>query len=1564
MGSWEGGAGFFLYEVLPYIIPMFPSPLLLPLVLLAGAAAPGARAARVRSTARWTEHTVAYDADGEPRVESVENDFECDLRCRHGGKRVMSDDGVCGCRCPGQWQGKACGTCPLVDADCVNGDLDRASCTCIDCRAPWSGPLCKTCTLGLGGVAAAARCEIDPETCACGKCNPPWGGPDCDQCLRPASHCQEGSELDTKTCTCVGCPAGKAPPGATPNAAPFCGPCPLTECEHFGTVDPATCTCTACPVERTGLTCGTCKYKAADCQHGGSLDADCCMCTDCDKNWGGVLCAQCQRPEGSCLNGGTLDKETCKCKGCASPWAGEFCERCELEDSTCAHGGAVCRSSCRCHACDAPWTGPRCRKCGLVDEDCQHGSVSEEAGTCKCDCEAPWLMDPASGRCTQCGVTKETCGPGSVPDPKGCRCIGAEETTTAPVALVETQAHAGARGGARTLRGAMLLRQERDRASTAAAPPAPDALSAGTLVSCSWTGVPDKLDAFVGDQEPYFGRTREGYLQHLFVASECEGGALPDPRKGIWMASVHSVYSCGKPEQWSVISPNEQDGPGIMWWNSKPCSSGAADGNDSDDGSADGAASVRVDFFLPKPRHAKYLHRCVWQGAPSRFVRKGPASAPDTTAKALSRDIAFRPWQQSLGDMAISPLDRPGSVDDAASGGPAHRFGSAEDARFWADKDGDDWTDSAPGYHRHVFESGDCSNGLPEYGDATHTCFVSHRWGESCGCDADWAVVVPQGAAAGAPATEWYTGQECTHARVAADFFCPPSEDKIDFPQAVHTCTFQGPGQITPCVGGGGDHVKANALARSTNGATSKIATREAGGHGENIWCGSASFTGIRPTPQRCGEHCQQAQFMWNSLNGECACNICEHPDRPAETDQEHWEFYRFAASARSANGVNGEEGQCRSHAFTDAECTNGLPGATAMDATRDCMVATREFVQCGSALDLETKVGAGGSLDVSWYTPTFSTGRAGVDGTCGTAKIVLDVLCVGTCPRVCQHGGTLDRPACRCDCPRPFAGDNCETCALGEKDCHHGTVVDSQQCTCVQPDDGNPWGGPYGDTCTLSAADCPHGGRLDAESCACVDCDAPWAGPRCKTCTREQTACKQGASLNAETCECDIHCPTWGPFCSRCPMSAVDGKQWECAGRGACEVGQCVCDENSVDGDACEHLLADTKGCAISEYGDVSTWDGAFVSGWEGRGEVVLLDRTLRDGTREQVHVLVSGGTNPASAASAVAVRRTPSGEGAQAETVVVSGATEGVSLMTTKANVVAGGQAYPSAAQGVSFSATSEASALSVKYSGDGYVVEAAAGTLSVEMLSWSAPARVAGAGDRTFFDVAVEAKAPEGVGKLTGACGNYDGDKGNDLAGGNAGSHMACSQRSGEKSLFPDDFDVAAFVDGGPDNAGAECQDAAAAGATGSRFRSGVPAAVGVQEAGAAAFKEAPLSEDALAESKNCKGPLLAQAVGACSRFVPKTGFPGQMTRASPELRPLVKCYFVACAPGCDVAGHCTEDGVRAAGRMVDVARRKRRCLVPKAEKEAAAARPPKGLAALAARVAGGENGVCAV
>ena len=51
----------------------------------------------------------------------------------------------------GQWQGKACGTCPLVDADCVNGDLDRASCTCIDCRAPWSGPLCKRsgCAAGL-----------------------------------------------------------------------------------------------------------------------------------------------------------------------------------------------------------------------------------------------------------------------------------------------------------------------------------------------------------------------------------------------------------------------------------------------------------------------------------------------------------------------------------------------------------------------------------------------------------------------------------------------------------------------------------------------------------------------------------------------------------------------------------------------------------------------------------------------------------------------------------------------------------------------------------------------------------------------------------------------------------------------------------------------------------------------------------------------------------------------------------------------------------------------------------------------------------------------------------------------------------------------------------------------------------------------------------------------------------------------------------------------------------------------------------------------------------------------
>ena len=437
-------------------------------------------------------------------------------------------------------------------------------------------------------------------------------------------------------------------------------------------------------------------------------------------------------------------------------------------------------------------------------------------------CEMPWMKDPLTQRCSVCGLKKEgnqhQCGYGTVPDPDSCSCIAAPQqtTTAAPkpeekpfgetaiheVGFVEENAGATGRmktGNAARLRGMSSTRNKIRGKNTVLNP----ASNPGKLVSCSWTGVPDTLDAFVGS-EVYYGRTRVGYRQHLFVASECTGGKLPDPREGIWLSSLHSVYSCGKPEQWSVISPNEQDGPGVMWYNAHPCDDNKDAANTQGAPQPDvskGAARVRIDYYLPSKEQESSLHRCVWQGQGERFTKEGPTGLHRMSAEELSKRISFKPWQQSMGDLAIEPADDPGTVD-SSTGGIMKKFQAPEDARFWSDKIGDDWKDTAPGYHRHTYTSSDCSHGLPPLDDESRHCLVSHRWGESCGCDGDWAVKGgknSEGSTVPVPSVEWYTGQECSSTRIGTDYFCPNEEQYRAFDQAVHSCTFKGPGDVKLC---------------------------------------------------------------------------------------------------------------------------------------------------------------------------------------------------------------------------------------------------------------------------------------------------------------------------------------------------------------------------------------------------------------------------------------------------------------------------------------------------------------------------------------------------------------------------------------------------------------------------------------------------------------------------------------------------------------------------------------------------------------------------------------------
>ena len=142
---------------------------------------------------------------------------------------------------------------------------------------------------------------------------------------------------------------------------------------------------------------------------------------------------------------------------------------------------------------------------------------------------------------------------------------------------------------------------------------------------------------------------------------------------------MHSVYACGKPEQWSVLSPNEEDGPGVMWWNGQDC---------GDDryvfahqnpkkwtfghrvliqffvlfSQFDSAASIRVDFFLPYASYTKHLHRCVWQGSPERTLVPGAPSASNIKGYGaaqdggLTRSLTFKPWTQSSEDTEIRTM--------------------------------------------------------------------------------------------------------------------------------------------------------------------------------------------------------------------------------------------------------------------------------------------------------------------------------------------------------------------------------------------------------------------------------------------------------------------------------------------------------------------------------------------------------------------------------------------------------------------------------------------------------------------------------------------------------------------------------------------------------------------------------------------------------------------------------------------------------------------------------------------------------------------------------------------
>jgi len=274
----------------------------------------------------------------------------------------------------------------------------------------------------------------------------------------------------------------------------------------------------------------------------------------------------------------------------------------------------------------------------------------------------------------------------------------------------------------------------------------------GTHHRCAYTGKAFPVELSLtskqldSSEEFYYGKSRDAnFFQHLFVTEECSNGLPP---------STHACFStlrvgrhCGPDEDWSVIAPDEFDGPGVMWRNNEPCYG-------SEEGVHKSDATVVADFFCPTEPECIHLHRCSFEGAPTASTKK-------------------------LASILTSPLTTKGRVNTNA-----------------------EFPEGNEGYFEHVFAPEECSNGLPPVAGGVGSsmnddvaCMTSIRWAESCGGDHDWeAFSSEEKLSGGTAAVRWYTSHTCDRAKVAVDYFCPPapSTDKKE----LHRCTFKGESTI------------------------------------------------------------------------------------------------------------------------------------------------------------------------------------------------------------------------------------------------------------------------------------------------------------------------------------------------------------------------------------------------------------------------------------------------------------------------------------------------------------------------------------------------------------------------------------------------------------------------------------------------------------------------------------------------------------------------------------------------------------------------------------------------
>ena len=79
-----------------------------------------------------------------------------------------------------------------------------------------------------------------------------------------------------------------------------------------------------------------------------------------------------------------------------------------------------------------------------------------------------------------------------------------------------------------------------------------------------------------------------------------------------------------------------------------------------------------------------------------------------------------------------------------------------------------------------------------------------------------------------------------------------------------------------------------------------------------------------------------------------------------------------------------------------------------------------------------------------------------------------------------------------------------------------------------------------------------------------------------------------------------------------------------------------------------------------------------------------------------------------------------------------------------------------------------------------------------------------------------------------------------------------------------------------------------------------------------AGAEIEKAEKLTEASLAQRQLCSGVMLKEAVAACAGFVP-VDFPTKFTAGSPDLIPLMECYFFSCQHDAALKGGASKSGL---------------------------------------------------